>query len=163
MQGANFAEIEQAFVRERINPAFTWRAFDEFSPLNPLRMPIEKARVAFVTTCGALLPDDPPFDIKAPEGDPSFSAFPTSTNFADLRLIHRGYNTRRASEDMNVVLPLDHLRAAVTEGKIGELTPTVYSFMGFVADTTPLMEESAPIVAERLKHDAADLVLLAPT
>lgn len=163
MGGVNFAEIEQQWVRDRINPDFTWRAFDDFSPLNPCAKPLESARVAFVTTSGAHLSDDPPFDIKDSRGDPSFRTFPSTTSFDDLRLVHRGYDTQRASKDMNVVLPLDHLRAADASGRIGELASTVYSFMGFVADTTPLLEESAPNVAERLKQDAVDLVLLAPT
>jgi D-proline reductase (dithiol) PrdB len=163
MHGANFAEIEQAFVRERINSDFTWRAFDEYSSVNPLPVSLTDARVAFVTTCGAHLKDDPPFDIKGAAGDPSFRAFPSTTDFADLALTHRGYNTRRASSDMNVVLPLDHLRTAASDGTIGSLAPVIYSFMGFVADTGPLMEETVPELAERLRQDGADLVLLAPT
>lgn len=163
MRGANFAEIEQAFVRDRINSEFTWHAFDDFSPLNPMTVPMESARVAFITTAGALLAGDTPFDIKVPSGDPSFRAFPSTTSFEDLELIHRGYDTRRAAKDMNVVLPLDHLRTAEASGRIGQLAPTVYSFMGFVADTTPLLEESGPAVAEQLKREEVDLVLLAPT
>ena len=163
IQEANFAEVEQAFVRERINPDFTWRAFDDFSPVNQLEIPVNTARVAFVTTCGAHLADDPPFDIKGAGGDPSFRSFPVSTSFEDLELTHRGYNTRRAKADMNVVLPLDHLHAAVRNGRIGSLAPNVYSFMGFVADTEPLLQETVPQLAESLRQDAADLVLLAPT
>lgn len=163
MSGANFAEIEQQWVRDRINPEFTWRAFDDFSPMNTLSVPLDAARVAFVTTSGAHLREDPPFDIKSPQGDPSFRAFPSGSSFDELRLVHRGYDTERASADMNVVLPLEHLRAAESAGTIGELAPTVYSFMGFVADTCPLVEETAPAVAEQLKQDEVDLVLLAPT
>jgi D-proline reductase (dithiol) PrdB len=163
MSGANFAEIEQTFVRDKINSDFTWRPFDEFSPMNQLTVPLASARVGFVTTSGAHLTEDPPFDIKAPEGDPTFRTFPSTTDFENLNLVHRGYDTRRASRDMNVVLPLDHLRAAEANGRIGQLAPTVYSFMGFVADTTPLLEESAPAVAKLLKREEVDLVLLAPT
>ena len=74
-----------------------------------------------------------------------------------------GYDTRRASADKNVVLPLDHLRAAVAEGRVGALAPRVYSFMGYVADTDPFLDQSAPAVARRLVEDRADVVLLAPT
>lgn len=48
------------------------------------------------------------------------------------------------------------------EGRIGELTPQVYSFMGYVADPDPLLEQSAPAVARELVEDRADLVLLVP-
>jgi D-proline reductase (dithiol) PrdB len=163
MSGVNFAEIEKDFVREKIYDRFDWLAFDTFSPLNPLRKPLSSARVAFVTTSGAHLADHEPFDLKAPEGDPTYRAFPSVTPLASLQLTHRGYDTRKASEDKNVVLPLDHLRQAVETGRIGELTPTVYSFMGYIADSAPLVDVFAREVAALLRQDRADLVLLAPT
>ena len=163
MQGVNFAEIEKDFVRARVFSDFQWRAYDTFSPLNPLRVPLPSARIAFVTTSGAHLTDQAPFDIRAPVGDPSFRAFPSSTPLQEIELTHRGYDTRRASADKNVVLPLDHPRAAASEGRIGALTPTVYSFMGYIADIQSLLEETAPEVAAGLVSDGFDLVLLAPT
>jgi D-proline reductase (dithiol) PrdB len=162
MSGANFAEIELQWVRDRIYPSFTWKAYDEFSPRNRLSAPLAESTVAFVTTSGAHLTGDAPFDCRVPEGDPTFRVFPSTTPFDDLSLIHRGYDTGRAARDMNVVLPLDHFRAAEANGRIGRLAPTVFSFMGYVADAEPLLNESAPTVAERLRSDGVDLVLLAP-
>ena len=163
LDSVNFADVERDFVRARIYPEFNWRAYDTFSRLNPLRVPLQAARVAFVTTSGAHLTDQASFDIGAAGGDPSFRAFPSSTSLEDIQLSHRGYDTRRASADKNVVLPLDHLRAAARAGRIGGFAPTVYSFMGYIADTQPLLEETAPAVAAKLVSDNADLVLLAPT
>ncbi|HET8632075.1 MAG TPA: glycine/sarcosine/betaine reductase selenoprotein B family protein [Thermomicrobiales bacterium] len=161
--GVDFATLERDFVRARIYPDFAWRAYDAFSPLNRLAVPLAAARVAFVTTAGAHRPDQPPFDLAVAAGDPSYRAFPSTTPLAELVLSHRGYDTRRASADKNVVLPLDHLRAAAAASRIGSLAPTVYSFMGYIADTAPLLRESAPTVAARLRGEGADLVLLAPT
>jgi D-proline reductase (dithiol) PrdB len=162
-EGVDFAEIERNHVCRNLYPHFAWRAADAFSPPNPLRVPLTEARVAFVTTAGAHLIDQPPFDVDADEGDPSWRAFPSTTPLADVVLTHAGYDTRRASADKNVVLPLDHLRALVEEGRIGELATTVYAFMGYIAKTEPLVRESAPAVARRLVEDHVDLVLLAPT
>ncbi len=161
--GVNFAAIERDHVRARLYPDFEWQAFDAFSPLNPLRVPLPEARVAFVTTSGAHLVEQEPFDRDSAAGDPSYRAFPSSTSLADLVLTHSGYDTHQASADKNVVLPLDHLRALVAEGRIGGLAPTVFSFMGYVAATTPLLKESAPAAAQQLVADRVDLVLLAPT
>lgn len=161
--GVDFGQIERDYVRDHIYAGFRWRPYDSFSPLNPLAQPLPEARVAFVTTAGVHLRDDQPFDVDADEGDPSFRAIPAASSFDELRLTHGGYNTRRAREDMNVVLPLDHLRSAVRDGSIGALTSTVYSFMGYIAETDRLMDEFAPEVARRLVADGADLVLLAPT
>jgi D-proline reductase (dithiol) PrdB len=163
MSGVNFAEIEADFVRERIDPDFDWRPFDTFSPLNRLRVPLAEARVAFVSTSGAHLPDQQPFDLESAAGDPSFREIPTSTPLDDIVLTHRGYNTRHTSQDKNAVLPLDHLRAAVDVGRIGSLATSVYSTMGFVADVEPLMRDSATAIARSLQDDGVDLVLLVPT
>ena len=162
-RGANFAQIERDHVRSRVYAPFDWHPFDDFSPYNPLRMPVTESRVAFITTAGAHLPGQPPFDTDADAGDPSWRVIPVETPLADLVLSHAGYDTRRASADKNVVLPLDHLRAFRDEGHIGSLSPEVYSFMGYVADTDRLLREEAPAVAERLIADRVDLVLLAPT
>lgn len=163
LEGVDFADVERNFVRRWAYPDFEWRAYDTFSPRNPLRMPLQSAQVAFVATSGAHLRGQAPFDISAGTGDGSFRAFPSSTLLEEIQLSHPGYDTRRASVDKNVVLPLDHLRAAAREGRIGRLSPTVYSFMGFITDTERLLEETAPEVAARLVSDGADLVLLAPT
>lgn len=163
MTGVNFADIEVDFVRERINPRFAWIPQDSFSPLNPLAVPLSEARVAFVTTGGAHLSDQEPFDLKAKEGDPTYREFSVTTPLDELVLTHRGYDTGHANQDKNVVLPLDHLRAALDAGRIGSLAANVYSTMGFVADVEPLMRETATAIAERLRSDGVDLVLLAPT
>lgn len=162
-RGANFAQIERDHVRARVYAPFDWHPFDQFSPYTPLRVPLSEARVAFVTTAGVHLAHQPPFDTASDAGDPSWRAIPVETPLADLVLSHGGYDTRRASEDKNVVLPLDHLRAFRAAGRIGALAPSVYSFMGYVADTERLLRDEAPAVAARLRKDHADLVLLAPT
>lgn len=161
--GVDFSEIERNHVRRNLYLDFTWVANDAFSPLNPLQVPLVESRVAFVTTAGVHLADQPPFDVTSKAGDPSYRAFSSETPLADLVLTHAGYNTRRASDDTNVVLPLDHLRALAQDGLIGELGPTIYSTMGYVADTNPLVHTTAPEIARRLVEDRTDLVLLAPT
>jgi D-proline reductase (dithiol) PrdB len=161
-RGVNFAQIERDHV-QRFHPPFDWHPFDTFSPYNPLRTPIATARVAFVTTAGVHLADQPPFDVDARDGDPTLRAIPIDTPLDDLLLSHGGYDTKRASADKNVVLPLDHLRALAAEGQIGSLAPDVISFMGYIADTDRLLEREVRPVADRFLADDVDLVLLAPT
>jgi len=163
LAGVDFARIERDHVRRNLYPDFAWVAYDAFSPVNPPRVPLNEARVGFVTTAGAHLSAQPPFDTDADEGDPSYRAFPSTTPLHEIVLTHGGYNTGLASEDKNVVLPLDHLRALASEGWIGAVGPTVYATMGYVADTEPFIRETAPEIARRLVEDRVDLVLLAPT
>lgn len=162
-QGANFAQIEREHVRSRVYAEFDWHPFDHFSPYNPLRVPLSEARVAFITTAGVHLAEQPPFDTARDAGDPTWRAFSVETPLADLTLTHGGYDTRRASADKNVVLPLEHLRDIRDEGHIGSLSPDIYSFMGYIAETDRLLYEEAPVVAAQLLADRVDLVLMAPT
>lgn len=162
-RGVNFAQIERDFVRERVFAPFEWHPFDTFSPYNPLRKPLDAARIAFITTAGVHLVDQPPFDVDANDGDPTWRAIPVETPLDDLVLSHGGYDTKRASADKNVVLPLDHMWDLAAEGRIGSLAPEVFSFMGYIADTDRLLQREVQPVADRLRADGADLVLLAPT
>src|SRR6266542_139667 len=82
--GVNFAEIERDFVRGRLYPDFAWRAHEVYSPLNAQQVPLQAARVAFVTTGGAHMTDEAPFDIRTAAGDPSFRAFPSPTPFWEI-------------------------------------------------------------------------------
>jgi D-proline reductase (dithiol) PrdB len=161
--GVNFAQVEYDYVRERVYAPFAWHPFEQFSPMNPLRTPLVDARVAFVTTAGVHLAGDEPFRSGDGKGDASWRSVPSSSSFDELTMTHGGFDTDRASHDMNVVLPLDHLRDLERDGRIGSLGPTVYSFMGYVTDTRRLLETEAPLVAAEMLAERIDLVLLAPT
>ena len=134
---------------------------NETTPFKPLRRPLEQSRVAIVTTAGLHLRDDRPFTA----GDPTFRRIPSSTSAGEILQSHAsiGFDRTAIIEDINVVFPLDRLRAMVEAGKIGELAPTFYSFMGAQRDLTPIKEKTGPEVAALLKADGVDVVLLTPT
>jgi D-proline reductase (dithiol) PrdB len=75
---------------------------------------------------------------------------------------HASVNFDRTAfqRDINVVFPLDRLRAMAAAGAIGSLAATHYSFMG--ATDPRGMEANARAVAGRLKSDRVDAVLLTP-
>jgi len=129
---------------------FTW-------PVKPL----EHARLALVTTAGLHLRDDRPFE----EWDPTFRAIPADVRHADLLQSHTsiGFDRTLAVRDVNVVFPIDRLRELVSRGVIGELGPTFYSFLGAQKEPERIRDETAPVVAERLRDEQVDLVLLTPT
>lgn len=136
---------------------------DHLSASQAVRECVESDPRFYVLTKGVHLADQPPFDTDAAAGDPTWRSIPVDTAVTDLLLSHGGYDTRRASADPNVVLPLEHLRALRDRGEIGSLAPNVYSFMGYIAETNRLLNEEGAAIAERLLADQADLVLLAPT
>jgi D-proline reductase (dithiol) PrdB len=160
--GVDFARLERDWVRTRTYPAFEWLPFDDFSPVNPLARPVAEARIAIVTTAGAHVADDQPFDTVSKAGDTTFRAFPAQTPVGDLVLSHSGYDTALASEDINVVLPLDPLAEIEREGGFDSLTPTIYSTMGYIAEPGRFFESTCQEIARRLVDDNPDLVFLAP-
>jgi len=158
----SFAEVEKQFIRQRAYPDFDWVSFDRPSPVNPLPKSVSESRVAMVATAGVHLQTDPPFNLRSRVGDHTYREIPNDASLDDLVLSHVGYNTKHVSADKNCVFPLDRLRELEAEGVIGSLAPRHFSFMGYMAVTDPLVQETAPEVAEKLKSDGVDLVLLAP-
>ena len=124
------------------------------------KKPLDRSRLALVTTGGVHLPDQPRFDIDDRAGDCTYREIPTSA--ADLTWTHAYYRPDEGS-DLDAVFPLQTLRRLVSDGTVGELSTRHFSFMGAIHDTTPLVEITAPKVAAKLVEDQVDVVLLTPS
>jgi len=62
-----------------------------------------------------------------------------------------------------VVLPINRFTELESEGLIGSLAPTAYSFMGYqAAGANEWREKYAPEVAGLMKAEAVDVALLTP-
>ena len=61
------------------------------------------------------------------------------------------------------MFPLRTLHQLAAAGTIGSVAPRVFSFMGYIPDAEPLLNDSGPEVAMALLADAVDLVLLVPS
>ncbi len=75
---------------------------------------------------------------------------------------HLHINNDDIDRDFNVAIPISRLVDLEQAGVIGSLAPTNYSFMGYQPDTTEWRERYAPEVAERMKDEQVDAVLLTP-
>jgi len=120
--------------------------------------PLAQRRVAIVSSAGLVVRGEPPFRGR----DPDFRAIPAATRPDQLLISHISINFDRTGfqEDWNVVFPLDRLNELAAEGAIGSVAATHYSFMGA---TDPVqMEGYAGEVAQRLKQDKVDAVILSP-
>lgn len=123
--------------------------------------PLALARVAIVTSAGLHLRDDRVFTNQ----DPTYRAIPSNTVPADIVQSHTsiGFDRMATLEDVNVCFPIDRLREMVDAGRIGELAPRLFSFMGAQRDLTVLKSRTGPAVANELVADGVDVVLLTPT
>lgn len=142
-------------------PAFRWQRLEAPSPRTLPVVPLERARVALVATAGVHLTREDRF-ARGNTGDDSVRRIPESAPKTSMMLSHPGYDTRRASQDIDVVFPLGTLRRMAERGMIGSVAATAYSWMGYVPDPARLVKERAPTMARELVADAVDLVLLVP-
>ncbi len=126
--------------------------------------PLHEAKLALVTTSGIHHRQQQPYDMSDVNGDPSYRQLNGETLFDDYQITHDYYDHTDADKDPNIIFPLDRLRELVAEGVIGSLAQSHYAFMGHIdgPHITTLVESMAPEVAQRLKQDQVDLVLLTP-
>lgn len=126
-------------------------------PWAPIRRPIAKATVALVTTGGVHLQADPLFDI---QNDASFRNIPRAATAADLYITHDKYDPRDATQDINLVFPLQRQRELEAEGTLGRVADAHYGF-GYVRNLDDLLAHARE-VGRRLKQARVDLALLVP-
>jgi len=136
----------------------------EVVPWVPPTKPLNDCRLAVVTTSGVHHRWQDPFDMQDGDGDPSFRVIDGETIRGDYLITHDYYDHSDADKDLNIILPLDRLWELQQEGVIGCLAKTHYSFMGHIdgRHIPTLIGIMAKQVAERLRHDHVDVVLLTP-
>jgi D-proline reductase (dithiol) PrdB len=136
-------------------------------PRTPLGKPLAEAVVALVTTAGAALRTDRPFDQEGERrnpwwGDPTCRVLPRDATERDVALYHLHIDTSFGERDLNCVLPLQRLLELEGAGAIRRSAPSHYSFMGYLLDTRELVEVHLPAVIRQMKTEEVDVALLVP-
>lgn len=92
----------------------------------------------------------------------SSTGFREVTSADDILMSHVSVNYDRTGylQDINTILPLDRLAELESDGVIGAVADTHYSFMG--ATDPADMQPDAAQVAGMLRADQVDAVLLVP-
>jgi D-proline reductase (dithiol) PrdB len=150
-------------------PSFAGRVAKQAPPRSDVPwvepvLPLKDAVVALVSTGGAHLKQDIPFDIEDLDGDPSFREIPIATPRENLCISHDYYDQTDAEADLNLVLPIGRLRELQKEDVLGTLHGTAYSLMGHVADShlATLQGETAPEISRGLVEAGVNYALLVP-
>lgn len=132
------------------------------TPWAPLRVPLGAARLGVLTTAGVYRRGaDAPF-ADTEEGDPRIVELPADAALAELDVSHPHIPQELARVDMNVVLPLDHLRDLVREGVLGGLAPRLQSIVGYRTRAHDVAAETAPAIAAAMAEDGVTLALVVP-
>lgn len=126
--------------------------------------PLNRAKLALVTTAGIHHRYQTPFNMQDSTGDPSYRVLNGEELFHDFQITHDYYDHSDARKDPNIIFPLERLRELVKEGVLGSLARTHYAFMGHIDGDhiATLTNQTAREVARKLKEDQVDLVLLTP-
>jgi D-proline reductase (dithiol) PrdB len=103
-----------------------------------------------------------PFDVVHPVGDYSFRSVPSASRVSDLEIHQLKYPTDGASQDLNVIFPIERLQELAAEGLIGGLSPNFFSFIGYNMDPERFEQTLAEDLAGAVAGESPDAVLLAP-
>jgi D-proline reductase (dithiol) PrdB len=119
--------------------------------------PLERARVAIVTTAGLARPGEVWEDQSS-----AFRIF--SRDERDIVLAHNSTNFDRTgyAADRNVAFPIDRLEELARERAIGSVAPRHLSFLGSTFELSTMRLDTGPQAARLLRDDGVDVVLLTP-
>jgi hypothetical protein len=157
------------------DPDVPSRFEEQDGPFAEVHTSVKDARVGMLTTSGHfVVGDDPePFGEMAMTQEdavdrigeflkhaPTLSEIPSSTPTADLRVRHGGYDIRSAARDPNATFPIDRLRTASDDGRVGDLASTFFSFPG--ATSQGRLRKILPEWVARIHEEDVHVMLLVP-
>jgi D-proline reductase (dithiol) PrdB len=133
-------------------------------PWAPLGRPLAECRLALVASSVCLVHGDAREYLGVEAGDPRFREIDSEVDIGELLARSRGRaGDGAANLERNIALALDGLRAAVAEGRLGELNRRHLALYGPVVATVDAIRKKAPQVAGWLTADQVDVALLVPT
>jgi D-proline reductase (dithiol) PrdB len=152
-------------------PSLAVKFLDEYTPWEsedipwtPVTVQLQDAHVAMVTTSGVHHPNQQPFDMHDPNGDPTFRFIKRATILTDYIITHDYYDHRDADKDINIVFPLERLKELEAARALGRVADTHYSFMGHIDGPYiySLITHYAREIATQMKGDGINIALLTP-
>lgn len=149
---SDLPEIDAAHLRAKSGAVFGTTPF-----VTP--PPLVSCRIAIITTAGLHLADQETFDLR----DTGYRVLPGTVAARDLVMSHSSVNFDRTGfqQDLNVVFPIDRLRAFERSGRIGSIATYHYSLMGAGWEPHEI-KQTAETIAGFLKEDAVNAALLVP-
>ena len=153
------ASITERYEKLGYTP-YRWYHADSAADFAPLKKPLSESRLGVMSTSGAYALGQVAYHYK---DDTSIRAIASDTAVENLRFSHITENyLENPRKDPNCILPIDPLRAAAADGRIGQLAPELFSCMGGVYSQRRVREETIPELHAQFVRQAVDTVLLVP-
>lgn len=154
--------IRDYYVALGYGTPYRWASYADV-PFTPLTKPLEKSRVALVTTAAPYKPDAGDQGPGAPYNSAAkfYNVYSLPTDIdPDLRVSHIGIDRKHTTaEDQNTWFPLPVLREKVVEGRIGDLGPRFHGLPTNRSHKTTLDVDAQDLLA-RVREDRADVAIL---
>lgn len=146
------------------NP-YRW-AHNRDVPFAALTRPLARNRVGLITTAAPFKPDagdqGPWAPYNASAKFTNVYSMPI-TSSPDLRIAHLGYDRKHTSaEDINSYFPLERLKEAAADGRMGELNSRFYG-VPTLRSQRLTTERDAPEVLDMCREDGVDAAILVAT
>lgn len=122
-----------------------------------LKKPLNQCSVALVSAAGIHLKSQTPYNLA---GDFTFREIPGDTPSSELMVTHGGYDNSDVNKDINCMFPIDRLKELAQEGFIGKVASKLVGFMGGGGNVKKFQEETGPSIAQILKAEGVDAVVL---
>ena len=123
----------------------------------PVTMELKDMTIALVTAAGVHEKKDERFDLA---GDFSFREVRDTTPSSDLMVSHGGYDNGDVNKDVNCMFPIDRLHELAANKVIKAVAPVHVGFMGGGGDQDKFTNETGPAIAQLLKDEGVDAVLM---
>lgn len=123
----------------------------------PVKKPLNQMVIAIATAAGVHCKSDERFNLS---GDFTWRKVPDSTKPEDLMVSHGGYDNSDVNKDINCMFPYERLHELAKDGVIGGVAKTHATFMGGGGNQEKFKNETGPAIAEFLKSEGVDGVLM---
>lgn len=123
----------------------------------PVTKQIKDMTVAIATAAGVHHKDDKRFNLA---GDFTWRKVYTKDPSSDLMVTHGGYDNGDVVQDINCMFPIDRLKELAAEGYIKAVAPTHACFMGGGGNQEKFRNETGPAIAQMLKEEGVDAVIM---
>jgi hypothetical protein len=144
---------------------YRWAHFVEV-PFTPLRVPLDRARVALITTAAPFRPE---LGDQGPGAAYNAAAkfyqvySISSETVPDLRISHVGYDRlHTTAADLDTYLPLARLKEATAAGRIGTLAPRIHGAPTNRSHRVTLETDVSELL-RRCREDGVDAAVLVPS